>query len=152
MMCSRRSPPMANGVAVGLVDSGVGRLPLESQTWRCPMRLSDGVMKSLTRWSMPMALRSSPPSRRDVGMVVRWCGDRATEVHRGCCTPGFELRRYDKHAVAEVNVYNSHEKAGKRTFRTLVGYIGGLNHNGHPYPLGSVIVILSTSSYHLVEL
>ncbi len=44
--------------------------------------------------------------------------------------PGFELRRYDAHVVAEVLVESSHEGAGNRAFRSLAGYIGGKNHAG----------------------
>ncbi len=44
--------------------------------------------------------------------------------------PGFEVRRYDAHVVAEVVVEGSHESAGNRAFRSLVGYIGGGNHTG----------------------
>lgn len=44
--------------------------------------------------------------------------------------PGFEVRRYDGHVVAEMIVEGSHEDAGSRAFRSLVGYIGGRNHTG----------------------
>jgi len=44
--------------------------------------------------------------------------------------PEFEVRRYDAHVVAEVIVESSHENAGNRAFRSLVGYIGGRNHTG----------------------
>jgi hypothetical protein len=44
--------------------------------------------------------------------------------------PGFEVRRYDAHVVAEVMVEGSAEDAGNRAFRSLVGYIGGRNHTG----------------------
>ena len=44
--------------------------------------------------------------------------------------PGFEVRRYDAHVVAEMIVEGSHESAGNRAFRSLVGYIGGRNHTG----------------------
>jgi hypothetical protein len=40
------------------------------------------------------------------------------------------VRRYDAHVVAEMIVEGSHENAGNRAFRSLVGYIGGRNHTG----------------------
>lgn len=41
--------------------------------------------------------------------------------------PGFELRRYPEHVVAEVEVTGSFESAGNTAFRPLAGYIGGRN-------------------------
>ena len=41
--------------------------------------------------------------------------------------PGFEVRRYDAHVVAEVTVSGPAERAGNRAFGMLVGYIGGAN-------------------------
>ncbi len=41
--------------------------------------------------------------------------------------PGFELRRYPGHVVAETRVTGSFESAGNTSFRRLVGYIGGRN-------------------------
>ena len=41
--------------------------------------------------------------------------------------PGFELRRYPPHVVAEVRVRGSFEGAGNRAFRALFGYITGQN-------------------------
>ena len=41
--------------------------------------------------------------------------------------PGFELRRYAAHLVAEVEVEGSFESAGNRAFRPLAAYIGGQN-------------------------
>lgn len=41
--------------------------------------------------------------------------------------PGFELRRYPDHVVAETRVTGSFEGAGNASFRRLVGYIGGRN-------------------------
>lgn len=37
--------------------------------------------------------------------------------------PGFELRRYSTHVVADVDVTGSFEAAGLSGFRPLVGYI-----------------------------
>lgn len=44
--------------------------------------------------------------------------------------PGFEVREYAAHVVAEVAVEGTHENAGTRAFRALAGYIGGQNHAG----------------------
>ncbi len=41
--------------------------------------------------------------------------------------PGFELRHYPEHVVAETRVKASFEGAGTTSFRRLVGYIGGRN-------------------------
>lgn len=41
--------------------------------------------------------------------------------------PGFELRRYPAHLVAEVEVDSSFTEAGNRAFRVLAGYISGRN-------------------------
>jgi hypothetical protein len=41
--------------------------------------------------------------------------------------PGFELRWYPDHVVAETRVTGSFEGAGNTSFRRLVGYIGGRN-------------------------
>lgn len=41
--------------------------------------------------------------------------------------PGFELRRYPPHAVAEVTVSGSFEDAGSVAFSSLFGYISGRN-------------------------
>ncbi len=41
--------------------------------------------------------------------------------------PGFELRRYAEHVVAETRVTGSFEGVGTTSFRRLVGYIGGRN-------------------------
>lgn len=44
--------------------------------------------------------------------------------------PGFELRRYPAHVVAEVEVHGSFEDAGSAAFRPLVAYIRGQNKAG----------------------
>ena len=44
--------------------------------------------------------------------------------------PGFEVRRYEAHVIAEVIVEGSPENAGTRAFRSLADYIGGRNHTG----------------------
>jgi len=44
--------------------------------------------------------------------------------------PGFELRRYPAHEVAEVEVEGTFEGAGNAAFRPLASYIGGRNASG----------------------
>jgi hypothetical protein len=41
--------------------------------------------------------------------------------------PGFDLRRYPAHTVAEVTVRASFDRAGNSAFRSLFGYISGQN-------------------------
>lgn len=41
--------------------------------------------------------------------------------------PGFEVRRYPEHVVAEIEVSGSFEAAGNAAFRPLASYIGGAN-------------------------
>ena len=41
--------------------------------------------------------------------------------------PGFELRRYPAHTVAQITVHASFDKAGNSAFRSLFGYISGQN-------------------------
>lgn len=44
--------------------------------------------------------------------------------------PGFELRRYPAHVVAEVETTGRFERAGNAAFRPLVSYISGSNLTG----------------------
>ena len=41
--------------------------------------------------------------------------------------PGFELRRYPEHVVAETRARGSFENAGNASFMRLARYIGGRN-------------------------
>jgi hypothetical protein len=41
--------------------------------------------------------------------------------------PGFELRRYPAHLVAEIEVAGTFNQAANRAFRPLAGYINGAN-------------------------
>lgn len=41
--------------------------------------------------------------------------------------PGFEVRRYPEHVVAEIEVSGSFEDAGNAAFRPLASYLGGAN-------------------------
>jgi len=43
---------------------------------------------------------------------------------------GFELRSYQAHVIAEVEIEGSFESAGSAAFRPLVSYIGGRNVEG----------------------
>ncbi|MGN6575176.1 MAG: SOUL family heme-binding protein [Nocardioides sp.] len=45
--------------------------------------------------------------------------------------PGFELRRYPDHVVAETRVSGSFEGVGNKAFMRMVGYIGGRNAQSH---------------------
>lgn len=53
---------------------------------------------------------------------------------------GFELRRYERCVVAEVEVAGSLEAAGNRAFRRLVGYIGGRNRAGRSLAMTAPVV------------
>ena len=44
--------------------------------------------------------------------------------------PGFELRNYPSHTVAQVTVHSDFEAAGNTAFRYLFGYISGQNRQG----------------------
>ncbi|MFC4018870.1 SOUL family heme-binding protein [Micromonospora sp. GCM10011542] len=46
--------------------------------------------------------------------------------------PGFELRRYAAHVVAEMEVQASFTRAPIEAFRPLAAYIGGANRARHP--------------------
>ncbi len=45
--------------------------------------------------------------------------------------PGFELRRYPEHVLAQTRVRGSFEGVGNKAFMRLVGYIGGRNAQSH---------------------
>lgn len=48
--------------------------------------------------------------------------------------PGFELRRYPAHLVAEVRVGGSFESAGSAAFRPLARYLSGANRSRRAVP------------------
>ncbi|MGQ5264008.1 SOUL family heme-binding protein [Micromonospora sp. ZYX-F-536] len=50
--------------------------------------------------------------------------------------PGFELRRYPAHLVAEVQVQASFTRAPLEAFRPLAAYVGGANRVRHPIGAG----------------
>lgn len=59
--------------------------------------------------------------------------------------PGFELRRYPAHMVAEVTVSASFDDAGNRAFRYLFGYITGENRSKTTLAMTSPVVQTSAS-------
>ncbi len=54
--------------------------------------------------------------------------------------PGFELRRYPSHVVAEIAVRGSFESAGNRAFRALFGYISGQNESARAVAMTAPVV------------
>ncbi len=54
--------------------------------------------------------------------------------------PGFELRRYPAHLVAEVEVDASFTDAGNRAFGTLAGFISGRNSTGGKVAMTAPVV------------
>ncbi|MET7965493.1 heme-binding protein [Micromonospora sp. NPDC005305] len=51
--------------------------------------------------------------------------------------PGFELRRYPAHLVAEVRVAGSFESAGSTAFRPLARYLSGANRSRRAAPVAA---------------
>ncbi|MGZ8704264.1 MAG: SOUL family heme-binding protein [Aeromicrobium sp.] len=54
--------------------------------------------------------------------------------------PGFELRRYPTHTVAEMVIDGSFQSAGNKAFRPLSGYIGGRNRSGSKVAMTAPVV------------
>ncbi|MDZ5441481.1 heme-binding protein [Micromonospora sp. 4G57] len=54
--------------------------------------------------------------------------------------PGFELRRYPPHLVAEVRVEGDFATAGSEAFRLLARYIGGANRSRRPIGMTAPVV------------
>lgn len=54
--------------------------------------------------------------------------------------PGFELRRYPAHLVAEVTVGSSFDRAAALAFRPLSGYINGHNTTGRPLAVTAPLI------------
>ncbi len=54
--------------------------------------------------------------------------------------PGFELRRYPSHAVAEAAVDGTFERAANQVFRDLAGYLGGQNGGGRKVEMTAPVV------------
>ncbi|MFY1619562.1 SOUL family heme-binding protein [Micromonospora sp. WMMD736] len=57
--------------------------------------------------------------------------------------PGFELRRYPAHLVAEMRVQASFTRAPMEAFRPLAAYVGGANRARQP--VGSAVPMMSTA-------
>ncbi|MFF4891997.1 SOUL family heme-binding protein [Micromonospora chersina] len=53
--------------------------------------------------------------------------------------PGFELRRYPAHLVAEVRVEGSFESAGNAAFRPLARYLSGANRSRRAVPVVTAV-------------
>lgn len=62
--------------------------------------------------------------------------------------PGFELRRYAPHAVAEVALRGSFEGAGSAAFRPLVGYLTGGNRTGTSLSMTSPVIQQPVDAHH----
>jgi hypothetical protein len=58
--------------------------------------------------------------------------------------PGFELRRYPAHLVAEMQVQASFTRAPIEAFRPLAAYVGGANRARHP--VGSALPATPTAN------
>ena len=54
--------------------------------------------------------------------------------------PGFDLRRYPAHTVAQVTVRASFDKAGNSAFRSLFGYISGQNRTNTSVSMAAPVV------------
>jgi hypothetical protein len=58
-------------------------------------------------------------------------------VHR---YPGFEVRRYPRHVVAEVSTTGPFERAGNAGFGPLVSYISGRNRDGRRIAMTAPVI------------
>lgn len=54
--------------------------------------------------------------------------------------PGFEVRRYPAHVVAEIEVEGSFESAGNQAFRPLVSYISGQNDASRGFAMTAPVI------------
>jgi hypothetical protein len=59
--------------------------------------------------------------------------------------PGYELRRYPAHVVAEVTMLGSFERAGNAAFGPLVSYISGRNRSGAKVAMTAPVVQETTA-------
>ncbi|MFF4876294.1 SOUL family heme-binding protein [Micromonospora sp. NPDC000668] len=60
--------------------------------------------------------------------------------------PGFELRRYPAHLVAEMQVEASFTRAPLEAFRPLAAYLGGANRARHPAGLTTPVMPEATGT------
>ncbi len=98
---------------------------------------------------MSTVFRSSP--RSSTSVTYR---DSVTEqqgYHVVATYPGFELRRYDAHVLADVQVGGSFESAGNRAFRSLVGYIGGRNRASRRMAMTAPVLQQPVGTEHVVS-
>jgi hypothetical protein len=65
--------------------------------------------------------------------------------------PGFELRRYEPHLLAEVAVGGSFEQAGNRAFGSLARYIGGRNRQQRNLAMTAPVLQRSEADRHVVS-
>ncbi len=65
--------------------------------------------------------------------------------------PGFEVRRFDAHMVAEVSVAGGFESAGNRAFGALVRYIGGRNKDNRGMAMTAPVVQVPAVGHHVVQ-
>jgi len=106
--------------------------------------------------------------RPDAGTVSDgWCCSacaRVPTIYREAMTqqqvydvvsthPGFELRLYSSHVVAEVEMTGSFERAGNAGFGPLVAYISGRNRSGAKVAMTAPVVQEATNDArkHLVS-
>jgi hypothetical protein len=54
--------------------------------------------------------------------------------------PGFEVRCYEPHVLAEVTVTGDFDSAGSAGFRPLVSYIGGRNESGAKFAMTAPVI------------
>jgi hypothetical protein len=64
--------------------------------------------------------------------------------------PGFELRRYPAHTVAEVDVAADFDSAGSRAFGPLFSYISGGNQDRRKIAMTAPVVQVPTERGHAV--
>lgn len=62
--------------------------------------------------------------------------------------PGFELRRYPAHVVAEVQIAGSFERAGNAGFGPLVSYISGRNRSGRSVAMTAPVIQEAADARH----
>ncbi len=67
--------------------------------------------------------------------------------------PGFEVRRYPAHVVAEVEMTGEFERAGNAGFRPLVSYISGRNVTGTKVAMTAPVIqeTVDDNKTHLVS-
>lgn len=64
--------------------------------------------------------------------------------------PGFEVREYPEHLVAEVAVRGSFTSAGNKAFPALAGYIGGRNRQARKVAMTAPVVQEQADDHYVV--